>query len=243
MMDEYIAEQVLRWYERIERGILEFAEQIPLVPQNEGLEVPILITYLMDACGLLDSLFRDLTSNPVTVDGKTKSRDECDIVDFAKLHARVLGLPETRSVLLVSPPRYRTPFEPWMSLLTGGDYSPLPWWQIYNSLKHDRLSHIHEGTLEATLDAVCALHQVIARRIDMVPMLLRRGWFPLGGYFVDGIIEDAARGQLPDTFIVQTLLFAVPVGREQFPADFSNLNPGLYKCKREFVEFLGRLFR
>ncbi len=246
-MDEYTAEQVLRGYERIERSVSEFAEQIPLLPQNENIEPPSLITCMMDACGLIDSLLREMTPASVTINGETKFKDDCNIYDFANLHAKNLDLPNTRSVLLVSPPRYLTPFEPWKSLISGGKYLPLPWWQNYNSLKHDRLSHIRKATLESILDAVCALHQTISRRIDMVPMMMRRGWFPTGSYMVDYILGDVKNGSLPDAFVIQTKLFAVPVGKGsgrkpeecQFPEKFSELLPSMFISKPEFLEFLG----
>ncbi len=240
-MDEYVTDQVLCWYERIERGILDFMERVPLLPQNEDSPAPVLITHLMDTCGLLDSVFRDLTPDPAMVDGQYITRDNCDIVDFAKLHAERLDLPNTRSLLLISPPRYRMPFEPWRSVVSTGTYSPLPWWQAYNGLKHDLLRHINHGTLRTAIDALCGLHQVLARRIDIVPMLLRRGWFPLAGYNPEYILEAAANGRLPGTFIIQTSLFAVPIGVQQFPENVAELQPFRYQCKIEFNQFLGKL--
>jgi hypothetical protein len=187
-------------------------------------------------------LLRDRTSDPVIVAGKTKRRRDCDICDFANIHASALDLPNTRSVVLVSPPSYRRPFEPWESLLKNGNYSPLSWWQDYNALKHDRLVDIEKGTLATALDATCALHQVIARRLDLVPSLLRRGWFSTGHWSVNAVLDDARKGSLPDTFIVQTRLFATPVGKCQFPSDLAELHPGLFQCKSEFVEFFGRSY-
>jgi len=246
-MDEHTAEQVLVGYERIERSLSEFAEHIPLLAQNEKIVTPSLITCMIDACGLIDSLFRDMTPASVTINGETKSKDDCNIFDFANLHAKTLDLPNTRSVLLISPPRYLIPFEPWKSLIAEGKYSALPWWLDYNSLKHDRLSNIHKGTLKSTLDAVCALHQVIARRLDMVPMMMRRGWFPTGAYIVDHILDNVNKGRLPDAHVIQTKFFAVPTGQRgsarpeerQFPEVFSELKPWKFTCKQEFLEFLG----
>ena len=164
-MDQYQTDEALKAYERIETAIMQFAEHVPLVSKHESIESPALIPFIVDACSLIDSLFRDMTSDPVTVDTKTKARRDCDISDFAKLHAAALDLPNTRSVQLVSPPAYRMPFEPWQSLLTDGSYSALPWWQNHNSLKHDRLANLRMGTLGTALDAACALHQILSRRL------------------------------------------------------------------------------
>jgi hypothetical protein len=135
----------------------------------------------MDACGLLDSVFRDRIGNdPAIINGKSTAKKQCTIKDYAYLHSNSLDLPNTRSVMLVSPPRYRCPFAPWKNL--SQEYLRLPWWEKYNSLKHDLLSNIQEGTLGNVLDALCALHQVLARSTSLIPILMRRGWFSPGGF-------------------------------------------------------------
>lgn len=244
-MDEYVASEVLRWYERLERKILEFAEHVPLTPQNEDIQSPSLATPLIEACSLLDSVFRNMTDKTVTVNGKKKSKDDCKIPDFAQLHSSPLDLPNTRSIMLVSPPSLRVPFEPWRNLTSGGSYIPLSWWQSSNDLKHDCLANLHKATLGATLDSLCALLQVLAKQFEMVRFLLRRGWFPTAEYTVDYILQDIGKGSLPSTFVVQTNLFAVPFrsrgakpGEYQFPEDLKNLKLYDFKCKPELLEFL-----
>ena len=157
-MDDYTSSELLRWYERLERGILQFAEHVPLTPEHEQLDAPILVSCLMDACGLLDSVFRDMTSDPADVSGNKIPRGDCTIKEFAQLHAPSLELPKTRSVMLVSPSRHRNPFKPWESILSGGPYTDLDWWKAYNKVKHDRLANIKKCTLGISLDALCALH-------------------------------------------------------------------------------------
>lgn len=143
-MNQFVADQVLCWYERLERSVLEFAQYVPLTSENERLKAPVLAGVLIDACSLLDSMFRDMTPGSVSVSGKTKSKSDCDIVDFARLHSQHLDLPDTQSVVLVSPPRYRVPFEKWKDLSASHAYVPLPWWQAYTSLKHDCLSNLNQ---------------------------------------------------------------------------------------------------
>ncbi len=244
-MDEYAADQVIRWYERLERSIIDFADRVPLTSQNDALQAPFLATILIDACCLLDSVFRNMTPETVSINGKNKKRDDCKMPDFAQLHAATLDLPNTRSIMLVSAPSYRNPFKAWQDLITVGKYTPLSWWQSSNDLKHDCLINIHKATLGATLDALCALHQVLTRLVEMVPHLFRRGWFPTGHYLVDYILEEVAKGRLPDAFVVQTNLFAVPVGKPRgspeerhFPENFSDLKPWKFQCKPELLSFL-----
>lgn len=189
-MDQYVADQVLCWYERLERSVLEFGEHVTLTSENETLKAPVLASILIDACSLVDSMFRDMTPVSGSVNGKTKSNRECDIVDFARLHSQRLELPNTQSVVLVSPPRYRVPFEKWKDLTASHAYVPLPWWQAYTSLKHDCLSNLNQATVGFTLDALCALNQIIARRLDMVRIVMRHGWFPSGKYDISYILGE-----------------------------------------------------
>ena len=65
-MHEFIAGQLLDWYERIEKGVLTFAEHVPLGIDNENFEAPMLASYLSDAGGLIDSVFRDMTTDDVS---------------------------------------------------------------------------------------------------------------------------------------------------------------------------------
>jgi len=238
-VDEYRIDQALQAFELIESKIVEFSKHVPIIVENERIESPSLIPVIINACGLIDSLFRDKTPDPITIEGRTKAREECNIYDFAHAHATSLDLPNTRSVLLVSPPRYLTPFKSWETLLTG-TYSPLPWWQDYNDLKHDWLLNIEKGTLGTALQATCALHQVITRRSEFVRFLLRRGWLSSEQYPVDYLLEAIPQGRVD--CVVQTRLFATPLGKRQFPEDVSEIEAGFYTCKKEFVEFLGRVF-
>jgi hypothetical protein len=241
-MDEFAAGQLLDWYERIESGILTFAEHVPLVSENDGFQAPMLASYLIDAAGLIDSVFRDMTKEMNEVSRGSIKRDDCNIIDFYELHNTNLDLNNTRSIMLVSPARTRFPFSMWKDR-----YATLPWWKAYNDLKHDRLTNIRVSTVGAALDALSGLHQVISRRIDLVPMLIRRGWLSTGNWALHAVIEEAGRGKLPDVFVVQTSLFATPVGARRgvgnseahFPQDLKDLRPHFFQAGMDFYKFFG----
>lgn len=204
-MDDYTSSQLVDWYERIERGILNFGEHVPLANNNESLEAPMLTSHLIDACGLIDSVFRDMTPDIVSGLGVNKKRAECHLPDFCELYSKKLDLVNTRSIMFISPPLTRSPFEDWVDRTTV-----LPWWKAHNALKHDRLQNIRECTLGRVLDALSALHQVISRRFDLVPMLIRRGWLSTNHYSLDFVINESKAGKLPDVFVVQTKLLVHP---------------------------------
>jgi hypothetical protein len=136
----------------------------------------------------------------------------------------------------------------WKTENRGKLNPPLSWWQLYNSLKHDMLANIRLGTLGNVLDALCALHQVLARSIPFIPIMIRRRWFSPGGYSLGIVLEAAEKGAIvPQKFIIMTRLFAVPDGfkssREypaQFPEKIEHLSPTDYVYRSRFAEFLGK---
>ena len=251
-MDEYLIDQVLEGYNRIEAQILGFSQWVPLISENENLKAPIFTTCILDACGLLDSFFRGFLPDPVNINGQQKGRRDCNIEDYANLYSQNLDLPNTRSLMLISPPRFRSPFEKWSRLNPSQPYIPLPWWQAHTSLKHDRLVYMEKATLGVALDCVCALHQVIARicRIEIIQLLIRRNWMTTSPYFASSVRKDLERpsGKLSGVFIIQSKLFAVPVGefhdgplekrKFQFPSDLSGIPLGRLACKSEFRDLL-----
>ena len=119
----------------------------------------------------------------------------------------------------------------------------MDWWHDYNNLKHDRIRCIKDVTLVGAVNALCALHQVLAKRSDMVPMLVRRGWFPLGSWVPMHVFNEMKNNRSPGTFVVQTALFAVPVGKEQFPDEVEDIKLVVsgYTCKRDFIKIWGRI--
>ncbi len=253
-MDEYTGDQVLHWYERMEISILEFSKHVPLVQQNESLESPFLVSCLIDACGLLDSLFRDLVDESQPVNGKKKKKKDYDIQDYAECFSARFNLPNMRSILLQAPPRYLTPFSSWSKRTEKGKYPRPTWWNAYTHLKHDRLTSIKEGTLGATLNALCALHQILARttNVEIFKLLLRRGWIESDFSTPENLVEKFEHGRTPmhGYFLVQTNLFAVPTGKfkntdtfdlTEFPENIENVNPNRYRSNEELAKFLGRL--
>jgi hypothetical protein len=239
-MDDYTGDQVLRWYERLENALLDFQTHVPLTLDNESLKVPVLASVLLDAGGLVDSVFRDLTWDPAP---NAKRRDECRIDDFARFYAGIFSLPYTKSMLLTWPARLRNPFGPWADILAGSGYTPLPWWRGYNKLKHDRLRNLSACTVGVALDALCALHQVLSRRQDMARLLVKAGWWPLCGWNPEVIFQETDDWSLRSgTWVVQTKLFATPVGPNQFHDDVlkePRLLLASFHMKAELRDFFG----
>jgi hypothetical protein len=89
---------------------------------------------------------------------------------------------------------------------------------------------LDKSTLRNTVDALCGLHQVIAKLPELARATLRHNWLQTSDMNPEFVIK--ARKGAPQgagiTFIVQSKLFALPVGREHFPDDIQALQPHAY---------------
>jgi hypothetical protein len=178
-----------------------------------------------------------------TVRGKSIPRNKLDITHFAKLYAGRFDLPSTRSIVLVSPPRYVVPFKEWAALPSGGAYKPAPWWTAYTKMKHNRIAEITQATLDSAVQSLCGLHQVIARLPEFARASMRHGWLQPGmKWSVEYVVEELEKGGLTRaTHLVETKLFATPVGRpDQFPANLSDFHTMNYVCSARLLRFFGR---
>lgn len=253
-MDEFCASLIIQWYEDVERRLIEFLSFIPLIPKNFDVFSPRLTSMITEACDVLDSLFREVSPSKVTIDGTTKKRKNLKIGDYAKLYANRLSSPITRSFVFVSPPRLLTPFSAWdVSVPPGQPYPTPPWWTVYNKQKHSRLQDAEKATLINVVEALCGLHQVIAKLCGLTDGLaeaiLRHGWVQTGEMNPHPILETLKDPQHiadphRDTYIVESKLFALPIGPySPFPENINDLQLGSYHPSSPRLGlFLGRWF-
>ena len=199
-MDDFDKDQVLQWYGWLEDELLEILKYIPPADPNLATFSPRIVTLIIESCGLLDSVLRQVSPDPASVEGKSKPRKELDIVDYAKLYAAKFEIATSKSILLVTPPRYLTPFGAWIGLLSGGEYQPVSWWRIHTDLKHDRIANLKKARLEVAIESLCGLHLIIASVPDFAKAVLARGWV-VGKKFSPGstiqILEGVRVGFAP----------------------------------------------
>jgi hypothetical protein len=240
-MDDFDRDQVLQWYTQLEEELLAILKYIPPAKQNLAAFSPRLATVIIDSCGLLDSILRQISPDPAVIDGRSKLRKELDIIDYAKLYAAKLGIPVAKSIVLITPPRYLSPFDSWMDLLSGGSYRPTTWWRIHTELKHDRIANLERAHLEVAIESLCGLHLMIATLPEFARAVLGHGWV-LGRktspeYTID-ILEGSGSGSL----LVESKLFAVARGPEKFPDQIADFHPNLFNASERVFDFFGRSY-
>lgn len=239
-MDDFDKDLVLQWYEELEDEMLDIMRYLPPAPENLKSFSPRLASLIMDACGLLDSILRQITPDPVTVDGKSITKKELNIIHYGKLYAAKFELPDMKSITLISPPKYHCPFAPWVSLASDGPYEPLPWWATHTDLKHDRIANLKKAGLGMAMEALCALHQIIAVVPDLARSVLRRGWVRGEKEDLEFVIEILEGKSFMDTVLIETKLFVVPRGQRGFPENIEDFRPIFYPGSERLVDFFGR---
>jgi len=89
-MDDFDKDQVLQWYTQLEEELLGVLKYIPPAKQNLAAFSPRLASVIIESCGLLDSILRQVSPDPAVLDGRSKPKKDLDIVDHAKLYAAKL---------------------------------------------------------------------------------------------------------------------------------------------------------
>lgn len=243
-MDEFDKDQVIEWYGWIELSLLEIMKILPPSPENLEAHSPRLATLILDACGLLDSIFRQITPDPVNVGSTSKSRNQLDIADFAELYSDKFRLSKLKSIPFISPPRYISPFEDWEGIESGGEYKPLPWWNDHTKLKHDRIAHLKRAGLENAILSLCALHQVISIVRQFKGAIFRAGWINTTGINPEMLLEHLEKeAPVPQHYehFVETRLFMLLIA-SNVPDDINALRPAGFNASNRVIQFFGRWF-
>jgi hypothetical protein len=229
-MDRELAELVVEWYLDAETRLATALEMVPLSDQTENAVLPRLASTIVEGGSLLDSTLR------AHYLGK-KPKDELDIRDYFATFERKLALSEIKTLLYKRPLQYVGPFKPWDS-----GYKELSWWEAYNALKHDRTGSREKSTLRNGVDCLCALHQVIAKLDTFFWPLTDRRLLSFGNWS-STVVSESIYSKDPRhtiTIVVETELFATPVGQKTFPVDPADIRPFDFEYGQRLWSFLGR---
>jgi hypothetical protein len=204
-------------FEWLESELLKCMEYIPYIEQNRSVISPKFVPILMEACSLIDSVFRYMTNE----------RGRHTLKSYASMYEDRLELEEATSLLLVSPLQFLRPFQSWRMSVPS-------WWGAYNQVKHDRISNYSAATYTHAVTALAGLHQVLARSWDFLGHLMKAGWVNESAEHFADLIASRSAGTGPPDMPVETRLFVSPV-RGNF-VDWSTEPPSI-----EYWEFTERV--
>jgi hypothetical protein len=146
-------------FAQLEDQLLECLRFIPFTTENADVVSPKFVTILLEACSLIESVFRRMRHDNKRHNLRTYSQE-------LEPH---LDLEDATTIFLTTPLHYLRPFEGWTQ-------TPPAWWNAYNQLKHRRLEHYQAASYTTIITAVAGLHQVIARSRIFVDRLPKAGW-------------------------------------------------------------------
>ena len=230
---------VLEWYNDLEERFLDFLKYIPLRKENFDVISPKLVSITVEACLVLDSLFRHFSSKYNVGKVSNKKESKLKITDYQMIYSKKLNLPTFKTLVMMTPAFYLTPFAPWGN--TTIPNRKLSWWGIYNKLKHDRIANEQCCTLNVALETLCGLHQSICRLPELCRGIVRHRWIEVEDYNIEALIEIVEGDSRDETFLGVTKLFASPIGSKPFPDKIEQLQPMYYRGNRRLSSFLGRM--
>jgi hypothetical protein len=234
------AGEVLRWYEGLEEQVRDLMRVVP--PHGINLQVwsSKVATVLVEACCLVESILYHFRDDAAKVQRKPIRHGQLNLGNYAELYGKLLHLPDRTAILLTDAPEYRTPFALWTDLLSGYPFDPkkhVPvWWDLYNRSKHRRIGVFTAFTPTMAIDALAGALIVISTVPAFAPALVRHEWLPIsGGWSREEFLENYGRwlsqwqcGMQSWTSIVETRLFAVPIGYGHLPPDINDFRPDVH---------------
>jgi hypothetical protein len=185
-------------FHALEDQLLDCMDYVPYIEQNQAVVSPKFVPILMDACSLIDSVFRDST------DGDERHT----LKSYAALHEDRLELESATTILLVSPLQLLRPFLGWQ-------HAAPTWWDAHNRVKHDRIRNYEAASYTCAVAAVAGLHQLLARSWQFLGQLTRAGWFNESSEGFAELGASRAAGSGPPDLPVQTRLFVSAI-RDDF---------------------------
>lgn len=194
---------VLKSFSYLEEELARCMEVIPPIQENMNVVSHRFVPIIVEACAIWDSIKNEYLSS---------KSEEINHKQGKIIIETELELSENVSIFLTNPLQLLIPHKD-MHLRTP------EWWSAYNKLKHDRVGNYNVSTLKNAINALAALHQLIARSESFLQTLFVANWIKLSYYDSDhdmlGIINgsDVEENSI---FVVESDLFLSPT-KETFP--------------------------
>ncbi|MFW5700736.1 MAG: hypothetical protein ACOCWM_03515 [Cyclobacteriaceae bacterium] len=145
-------------FHELEERLMDCLSYIPFIEQNQNTISSKFIPIILEACSLIESIFKD-----------TLGKGKFNFKNYSREIDSQLNLSETITIFLTTPLKFIQPYSNWK------DEVPL-WWDVYNKIKHDRLTNMHLATFNNAVLAITALHQIISKHRKYTNHIIEQGW-------------------------------------------------------------------
>jgi len=187
----------------------DFLEAVPLEVAHLSVWSPVLASVILEAATQLDSLWK------LQLRALGKDSSKANIIDY---FVNFGGLVAKRSLVVWSDGGHKfLPFGAWDAapLFEKDQYAPIPWWQAYNNLKHDRWENKREATVRNAVFAVGGLFIAIVHSPLMGDGLRESGWLRTDwnpDIVVANLNDDSASDGTSASFETSLISYAVQHG-------------------------------
>lgn len=240
MLNEEVVIEIYEWYQNIENKLLEIIEVIPFSNEEDLKKVhsPRLVPIVVETCSLIDTLYRYLMPENFKrpgPNGRVITKAGANIYDYYREIEARLTLKSTKTLLLYGKPVLLCPYEKW----SEDSNSPMPWWKVYNRLKHDRIKSSKEASLYHCVSSLCALQQLMTKIPNVMELSLRYNWVQTAAFNPTLTISDVI--SINDSkYVAYTKLFATFLK----PVDWKttdDIRPSSFRNNDKLIGHLGRL--
>lgn len=185
-------------FSSLETQLITFMEYVPYIDNNKKVISPKFVPIIVDACSLIDSIFREITDDDT---------ERYSLKKYCEIHETYLSLEGNISLFLVSPLQLLEPYAVWTK-------EQPDWWAAYNALKHDRLNNYEVATYVNAVLSLAGLHQLMARCKMFIGGFLRAGWIDTENNDLIGDLGSAAHlaglHSNPPSMVIESKLFVTP---------------------------------
>lgn len=134
-------------------------DYVPFIEQNKNVVSPKFIPIILESCSLIESVFRYMAGD----------NERRNLRAYSQLYEHRLRLEEATTMFLAPRLQLLRPFLGWNAKQPA-------WWEIYNRIKHDRITNYALASFTHAVNALAGLHQVLARSVIFVEQLTKAGW-------------------------------------------------------------------
>ena len=238
MAEKIPAETVVNTYQRIEDSLHRVLQVVPYCDNHKQVWSDYLVTVILEACSLLDSLWRAQSWQSSCV-RKSKKRNDIKMFDYFKYYGEYME--PKWLVFWAEEPEHLYPFKGWSktgNYKTKNDQNFLDWWTAYNNFKHDRLQNRAEATLHKAVIAVSALFLAILRSEDCRVAVAQAGWLSSDHHKPEAYLGEDSPSCKNAYVLVDTKLFSYAVGwgTEEIPHNKHWIGPANDRFRRWFYQ-------
>ncbi len=94
--------------------------------------------------------------------------------------------------------------------------------------------------MQTTILSLCGLFQVIAKIPTFLNSLIRNEMLSFGNDFIESVKDELKKENCKYTFLIESKLFASPVGKNPFPNDINDIQVFHFGNSKKLIKFLGK---